>query len=202
MGSGERVLRYDLDCIGGVKTFEIPLPATILTVASRENHISIWALVNPKSKAKRTLQAVAMPPDMEMPKGYRVVRHLGSAIVGNVAGGGSLFATFEPAQWTFHVFEVRPEEDKPEGSDDYGGGFDYRIVRERNEGAEVDTYGEWRYAIHEVYYKTDGAINMMTVNEVGVHGNSEQQMKDGLKLYATAFDKPVLTYPDDFPEGV
>lgn len=85
--------------------------------------------------------------------------------------------------------------------DDFDGGWNYRVVRQRSEGAEVDTYGEWRYGVHEVWYGKGGALNTMTVEEIGVHGNSEEQMHAALKLYAKAFLKPTLTYPDDFPEG-
>lgn len=90
---------------------------------------------------------------------------------------------------------------EPESSDDFGGGWNYRMVRQRSKGAEADTYGEWRFGIHEVYYKTDHTLSMMTVEEVGPNGETEEELRKSLKLYLLAFEKPVLTFPDDFPEG-
>lgn len=110
MAIGDRIYRYELDAIGLVKTFEIPLPATVVAVAQRKHKISIWALVDPESKKNKIFQAVAMPTRMEVPEGYQIVTHLGTAIVGEVKGGGSAFTRFEPACWTFHVFEVEPEQ--------------------------------------------------------------------------------------------
>lgn len=55
--------------------------------------------------------------------------------------------------------------------------------------------GEHYFEIHEVYYES-GEIISYTRESVGPFGESEEELKEDLKLLMTAFDHPVLQEED------
>ena len=52
------------------------------------------------------------------------------------------------------------------------------------------------YAVHEVYYDDEGNPTSWTANSVGIIGDTFDEICRDLKLYAKAFEKPVLTLVD------
>ena len=66
--------------------------------------------------------------------------------------------------------------------------WDYRVILK---GAE--------FAIHEVYYDDQGAVEGCTVEPVGVAGDTLAELREDLAYYARALDRPVLTY-EEMPE--
>jgi hypothetical protein len=66
--------------------------------------------------------------------------------------------------------------------------WNYRLVRR-----VFDT--EEQVGVHEVYY-TDGKPTSITVNPIGIVGETEKEVKDILEKIKKAFLKPVLNWED------
>lgn len=74
-------------------------------------------------------------------------------------------------------------------------GWNYRVLRKTFKiGEEI----EHRYAIHEVYYNTDGEPVTCTVDSVEPSGETEEELRRDIKNYLKALDKPVLDFDKDF----
>ena len=74
--------------------------------------------------------------------------------------------------------------------------WNYRVVAERGPFDEAD----W-YSVREVYYGDDGAVQGVTgADEVGAGGSSVAELREDLRHYAEALERPVLRWPDDFPD--
>lgn len=67
--------------------------------------------------------------------------------------------------------------------------WDHRVMRHR-EGDAV-----W-YAVHEVYYDEAGRPTACTENPVEPFGETFEELRDDLHLFAKALEKPVLDYDD------
>lgn len=65
--------------------------------------------------------------------------------------------------------------------------WNHRVLRKKDVG------GEW-YAVHEVYYDKKGKPTGATQDEVGPCGETLEQLKAELEMFARALDKPVLDY--------
>jgi len=63
--------------------------------------------------------------------------------------------------------------------------WDYRVIRKGEE-----------YAIHEVYYDDQGAVETCTVEPVGVAGDTLAELREDLAHYIRALDRPVLVYEE------
>lgn len=62
----------------------------------------------------------------------------------------------------------------------------------------VDVEGNETFMIHEVYYDHDGKPCMYTMNGVTPYGETLIELREEIKHFMSAFEKPVLT-PTDFP---
>lgn len=67
--------------------------------------------------------------------------------------------------------------------------WNYRIIK-----TTFDT--EDRYAIHEVYYDTDGNPALHTVEPAAPQGDTLDELRADFDNYRKAFDAPVLTGHD------
>ena len=71
--------------------------------------------------------------------------------------------------------------------------WNYRIIRKES---EHEIMGKWvRFGIHEVYY-SDGKPSMCSVDAMEPHGETLDELKEDLKHFLAALDKPVLNYED------
>ena len=71
--------------------------------------------------------------------------------------------------------------------------WNYRVVRKTNTGYDMlDEY----YGIHEVYYDDDGNPEMVTVDPVGIVGDSLLELRQEYVYYLRALLRPVLDYED------
>jgi hypothetical protein len=73
--------------------------------------------------------------------------------------------------------------------------WNYRVIQTHY--AET---GETLFGIHEVYYTADGSASGFTSTEVGVIGDSLEEIGAALDRMREALAKPVLT-PADFPSS-
>jgi len=71
--------------------------------------------------------------------------------------------------------------------------WNYRIIRKENNGEHI-------YAIHEVYYKKNGKLHLVSVAPDYPHGETVDELKEDFEHYRQALDKPVLNY-EDFQDG-
>lgn len=65
--------------------------------------------------------------------------------------------------------------------------WNYRVMR-RN------LQGEDQFAIYEVYYNKRGKVKMWSSDPVFICGETLKELVKDFKLYAKAFEKPVLDY--------
>lgn len=63
--------------------------------------------------------------------------------------------------------------------------WSYRIVKKDDS-----------FAVHEVYYDDDGNPEMVTVEPVGVAGDTYKEFIDDMAHYVATLGKPVLNYED------
>jgi hypothetical protein len=61
--------------------------------------------------------------------------------------------------------------------------WNYRVVQRDDE-----------FAIHEVFYADDGAVEGMTSDPVFPRGDTLDDLREEIEHYRAAFDKPTLTY--------
>ena len=71
--------------------------------------------------------------------------------------------------------------------------WNYRIVKRVCDSLGVK---EDVYAIHEVYYNNKSKPVAVTTNPCHIQGETVEDLKDDLKFYRQAFDKPVLNFED------
>ena len=69
--------------------------------------------------------------------------------------------------------------------------WDYRVVRKILSG---EGYTTTQYGIHEVYYDDDHVPASCTINPVTPYGESEDELAQDVRHYASALEKPVLDY--------
>lgn len=70
--------------------------------------------------------------------------------------------------------------------------WNYRVMRRAYTHKDATT--EYSYGIHEVYYSLDGEPDCHSENDVGIHGETVEELKKDLKNYKRALNKPVLDY--------
>ena len=76
-----------------------------------------------------------------------------------------------------------------EQNSDFGGGWNYRLVRKQTEHEDV-------VGVHEVYYNSDGEPRSCTKKPVGIQRESIEELEKELFCMKQAFEKPVLNYED------
>lgn len=64
--------------------------------------------------------------------------------------------------------------------------WNYRVIKTR----ALD--GDPFYELREAYYDTDGKLSGYTAGAVGFGGDSVEELKEGLEMALSAFDKPVI----------
>ena len=69
--------------------------------------------------------------------------------------------------------------------------WNYRVLVREYPQTQEDVF-----AIHEVYYDENDAPGSCTVNPVAPIGDSLEELKGVLQMYATALEKPVLRYEE------
>jgi hypothetical protein len=69
--------------------------------------------------------------------------------------------------------------------------WNYRVVRRVY---QVDGREEFQYGIHEVYYDDDHVPTSCTVDPVSPHGDTEDELAQDMRYFASALEKPVLDY--------
>jgi hypothetical protein len=70
-----------------------------------------------------------------------------------------------------------------------GGGWNYRLIRRQTEHGES-------FAVHEVYYDSQGEPRSCTKFPVSASGEDVEGLKKDFEKMKQAFDKPVLDYED------
>lgn len=82
--------------------------------------------------------------------------------------------------------------------------WNYRVVK-RHEPAFHDNDANKcdgnciRYGVHEAFCDKKGKVFAITVNPIGIRGESLEELKKDLEWHAEALKHPVLDY-DDIPE--
>lgn len=71
--------------------------------------------------------------------------------------------------------------------------WNHRVVRKHYED-------ETQLGIHEVFYDADGVPEMVTVEPVGVGGDTLEELVQTLSWMQKALGEPILEY-DDIPPG-
>jgi len=69
--------------------------------------------------------------------------------------------------------------------------WNYRVVRKVH---RVDGREEFQYGIHEVYYDDDHVPTSCTVDPVTPYGDTEDELAQDMRYFASALEKPVLDY--------
>ena len=57
--------------------------------------------------------------------------------------------------------------------------------------------GQFDFGIYEVFFDEHGKVKGHTEKSLGIVCNSEDDLKEELKIMMEAFDKETLTYDDD-----
>ena len=70
---------------------------------------------------------------------------------------------------------------------DFGGGWNYRLVKKQTEREEL-------IGVHEVYYNSDGEPRSCTKNPIGIQRESVEELAKEHFRMKQAFEKPVLEY--------
>ena len=89
--------------------------------------------------------------------------------------------------------QIVEDEEAPGPTPDVSGGWNYRLIRRKENGEES-------VAIHEVYYDSDGQPRGCTRDPVGFVGNDVEDLAKEVAHMEQAFGKEVLDYEEDFPE--
>ena len=70
--------------------------------------------------------------------------------------------------------------------------WNYRLTAHESESETV-------FQIHEVYYHKNGEPSLVSVDEIGAHGETIAEVKKDLKMMKNALKKPIFSYKN-FPE--
>ena len=70
--------------------------------------------------------------------------------------------------------------------------WNYRVVKKRHGPDETDV----GYAIHEVYYDSDGNPTSCTVREMEPWGETLEELESDMKMFTVALQKPVLIFEE------
>jgi hypothetical protein len=57
-------------------------------------------------------------------------------------------------------------------------------------------YTEVQHAVYEVYYDEDGSVKAWSMKPTYIVGETLDELKDDLKRYSAAFDKPILDWDE------
>lgn len=74
--------------------------------------------------------------------------------------------------------------------------WNYRIIARKY--ISPSGYIECILGIHEVYYHKNGKIKSWTLKNVGIVGETIEELRKVYKCYGMAFEKPILYETDDY----
>ena len=72
--------------------------------------------------------------------------------------------------------------------------WDYRVIKRTFK--MPSGYLEIQHAIYEVYYDEDGNVNTWSANPMYIAGETLDELRDDLKRYSAAFDRPILDWDE------